>query len=228
MKARAKARTAAVAYFRTSTLTNADGDSVYRQARAVEKAAAAAGMELSACFWDAGVSGTDPVDGRPGFKALLAWAAEAGVSTVLVEDASRFARDLMAQEVGLLLCRGQGVRILTATGQDLSDDANPERVMFRQLAGVFAHYDRAKTVQRLKSARDAKKAATGEKVEGRKSWAEVNPDLVKHAKRLARKNPKTGKARSLRGIAVELEAMGYLSSTGKRLSAQSIANMLAA
>lgn len=216
-----------IAYFRTSTLTNTDGDSVYRQARAVEQWAAAAGAELTACFWDAGVSGTDPVDVRPGFRALLVHAAEAGIATVVVEDASRFARDLMAQEVGLLLCRDQGIRIVTATGQDLSDDASPERVMFRQMAGVIAHYDRAKTVQRLRAAREAKKAATGAKVEGRKSWAEVNPELVRQAKRLARRNPKTGKVRSLREIAAELEAMGYLSATGKRLSAQSIANMLA-
>lgn len=227
MKTKEKARTAAVAYFRTSTLTNAEGDSVFRQARAVEQWAASNGTTIVACYWDAGVSGTDPVDVRPGFQALLGHAAEAGIATVLVEDASRFARDLMAQEVGLLLCRGRGVRIITATGQDLSDDASPERVMFRQLAGVFAHYERAKTVQRLKAARDAKKAATGAKVEGRKSWAELDPELVRQAKRLARRNPKTGQVRSLRNIAAELEAMGYLSATGKRLSAQSVANMLA-
>jgi hypothetical protein len=36
-----------------------------------------------------------------------------GVRTVVVEDASRFARDLIAQELGLLLLIKCGVRVLT-------------------------------------------------------------------------------------------------------------------
>lgn len=216
----------AIAYFRTSSLSNTDGDSVHRQARAVEQWAASSGATITACYWDAGVSGTDPVDLRAGFQALMQHAAGEGVGVVVVEDASRFARDLMAQEVGLVLCRAKGIRVVTAGGQDLSDDDSPERVMFRQMAGVIAHYERAKTVQRLRSARQAIKAATGRKVEGRKSWAETNPEMVKQVKRLARKNPKTGKVRSLREIAVELEAMGYLSTTGRQLSANSVARIL--
>lgn len=216
----------AVAYFRTSSLSNTEGDSVHRQARAVEQWAASNKATITACYWDAGVSGTDPVDVRAGFQALMQYAAEEGVGVVVVEDASRFARDLMAQEVGLVLCRVKGIRVVTSGGQDLSDDDSPERVMFRQMAGVIAHYERAKTVQRLRSARQAIKAATGRKVEGRKSWSETHPEMVKQVKRLARKNPKTGKVRSLREIAAELEAMGYLSTTGKQLSANTVARIL--
>jgi hypothetical protein len=40
---------------------------------------------------------------------------------VLVEDASRFARDLVAQELGLLMLSRRGVRVLTASGDDMSD-----------------------------------------------------------------------------------------------------------
>lgn len=216
----------AIAYFRTSSLSNTDGDSVHRQARAVEQWAASSKATITACFWDAGVSGTDPVDARAGFLALMQFAVEEGIGLVVVEDASRFARDLLAQEVGLVLCRAKGIRVVTASGQDLCDDESPERVMFRQMAGVIAHYERAKTVQRLRAAREAIRAATGRKVGGRKSWAESNPELVRQAKRLARKNPRTGKVRSLREIAAELDALGYQSTTGKRLSAQSVANML--
>ncbi len=218
----------AIAYFRTSSLSNTEGDSVHRQARAVEQWAATNKATVVACFWDAGVSGTDPVDVRAGFKALMQFAADEGIGTVVVEDASRFARDLMAQELGLVLCRSKGIRVVTSSGQDLSDDQSPERVMFRQMAGVIAHYERAKLVQRLRSARDAIRAATGRKVGGRQSWAESHPEMVKHAKRLARRNPRTGKVRSLREIAAELDALGFQSTVGKRLSAQSVANMLAA
>jgi hypothetical protein len=53
----------------------------------------------------------------------------------VVEDASRFARDLVAQELGLLLLIKRDVRVLTATGDDLTETADPSRVMMRQIAG---------------------------------------------------------------------------------------------
>jgi hypothetical protein len=43
------------------------------------------------------VSGADPVDSRPGFSALLAYCEAHSVGVVLVENASRFARDLAVQ-----------------------------------------------------------------------------------------------------------------------------------
>ena len=49
-------------------------------------------------FYDAAVSGADPIQDRPGFASLLDRIEDNGVRTVIVEDASRFARELMAQE----------------------------------------------------------------------------------------------------------------------------------
>ena len=51
-------------------------------------------------FYDAAVSGADPIEVRPGFAELLARIADNGVRTIIVETANRFARDLMVQEVG--------------------------------------------------------------------------------------------------------------------------------
>jgi hypothetical protein len=39
---------------------------------------------------------------------------------MVVEDASRFARDLVTQELGILALIGRGVRVLTASGDDLT------------------------------------------------------------------------------------------------------------
>jgi Resolvase, N terminal domain len=75
---------------------------------------------LSASY-DAGVSGKDPIEGRPGFKALLERVAGNGVRVVIVEDASRFARHLLTQEAGISLLVGLGVRVLTAAGDGLTD-----------------------------------------------------------------------------------------------------------
>ena len=57
---------------------------------------------------------------------------------------------------------------------------------------------------KLRGARERIREATG-KCEGRKSYAERDPELVLAAKRLHRRSPK-GRRRSLRAIAHELQA----------------------
>jgi DNA invertase Pin-like site-specific DNA recombinase len=76
------------------------------------------------------------------------------VRTVLVEDASRLARDLVAQELGVLLLIKRGVRVLTANGDDLTDTSDPSRVMMRQIAGSFALYEKTRLVTKLRGARE--------------------------------------------------------------------------
>jgi DNA invertase Pin-like site-specific DNA recombinase len=141
----------------------------------------------------------------PGFAELLSRIEGNGVCTVIVEDASRFARDLVAQELGILLLINRGVRVVTANGDDLTDTSDPSRVMMRQIAGSFAQYEKARLVAKLRTARERKRKTAG-KCEGRKSWAEINPELVRQAKRLRRRSPK-GHQRSLRDIARELEGL---------------------
>jgi len=60
----------AVAYLRTSSKANvgADKDSDKRQRAAIEAYAKAAGYEIVDTYYDAAVSGADPVDVRPGFQ----------------------------------------------------------------------------------------------------------------------------------------------------------------
>src|SRR4051812_3143441 len=72
------------------------------------------------------------------------------------------------------------------------------------------------------------KRATGVKVEGRKSHAELRPEVVSEAKRLCRRSPKTGERRSLREISAELAAMGHLGSTGRPFSPSIIKAMVEA
>ena len=109
-----------------------------------------------------------------------------GVRTVIVEDASRFARELVTQELGILALIKRGVRVLTANGDDLTDSSDPSRKMMRQIAGSFAEYEKARLVAKLKAARERKRLATG-KCEGRKSHAEISPEMVRIAKSLSGK-----------------------------------------
>jgi DNA invertase Pin-like site-specific DNA recombinase len=71
---------------------------------------------------------------------------------VLVEDATRFARKLVAQELGVLLLSKRGISLLTTHGDDLTDDEG--RVMMRQIAGSFAEYEKRRLVRKLREARE--------------------------------------------------------------------------
>jgi DNA invertase Pin-like site-specific DNA recombinase len=178
-------------------------------------------------FSDPGVSGADPIETRPGFSALLDRIEGNGVRTVIVEDASRFARELVTQELGIIALIKRGVRVLTANGDDLTDSSDLSRKMMRQIAGSFAEYEKARLVAKLKAARERKRAtAPSQKCEGRKSRAEVNPELVHEAKRLRRRSPK-GHQRSLREIAAELAKRGFVNERGAVFSASSVRSMLA-
>lgn len=215
----------AIAYLRTSSAANVEGDSAHRQNEAVMAYAARAGLEVDSCFWDAAVSGADPIETRAGFVALLDHAEDAGIGIVIVEDASRFARSVIAQELGVLLLVRRGVRLFTSSGQELSDESDPSKVAMRQMAGVFAQYEKAKLVEKLRGARERVRA-TGAKCEGRKGHAEKDPEIVREARRLARRNPKTGRTRTLREIAATLVELGFVSSRGRALSHTTVRDLL--
>jgi hypothetical protein len=97
--------------------------------------------------------------------------------------------------------------------------------MMRQIAGSFAEYEKARLVAKLRAARERKRAASG-KCEGRKSWAELKPELVREAKRLRRRSPK-GHQRSLRDVAAELAKLGFVNERGAEFSASSIVSIIA-
>jgi DNA invertase Pin-like site-specific DNA recombinase len=216
----------ALAYLRTSSAQNIGGDSDQRQRAAIARFAKAHGHELVGEFYDAAVSGADPIETRPGFTAMLERIEGNGVRVVLVEDASRFARSVIAQELGVLAMQARGVRVLTSSGEDLTSTDDPAKVMMRQIAGAFAQYEKARLVAKLKGARDRNSAALGRRVEGRKGYAESSPELVREAKRLARKSPKTGAKRSLRAIAAALAALGFVNGKGRTFSAMQVKRLV--
>jgi DNA invertase Pin-like site-specific DNA recombinase len=217
----------AVAYLRTSSATNVgeDKDSAKRQREAVSAFAKRAAYELVAEFSDDAVKGSDPVDVRPGFAAMLARIASNGVRTVLVETASRFARDLIVQETGHRYLKAQGVELVAADSPDSFLDDTPTAVLIRQVLGAVSQFEKAALVAKLRGARERKKRETG-KCGGRQSYAERSPEAVALAKKLRRYSI-NGRKRSLRDIAAELEAAGHRTSTGTRYSALAVSRMVA-
>ena len=217
----------AVAYFRTSSATNVgpDKDSLKRQRAAVVTFAKSAGYEIAEEFYDAAVSGADAIDERPGFAAMLQRLLGNGVRTIIVETASRFARDLIVQETGWRFLRNAGVTLIAADSPDSFLDETPTAVLVRQVLGAVAQFEKQALVAKLRKARERKKRETG-KCGGRHSVAEAKPETVALAKKLAR-YPVNGRHRSLREIAAELEAAGHVTSKGTPYGAAAIARMIA-
>ena len=214
----------AVAYYRTSSAANVgeDKDSLKRQREVVTAYAKANGFTIVEAFYDPAVSGEDLIEARPGFATLLDRIAGNGVSTVLVEDASRFARDLIVQLTGHDRLRAMGVELVPANAPDHFREDTPTAVLVRQVLGAISQFEKAQLVAKLKAARDRKRAATG-RCEGRKP---VPVETVTEARKLARKSRKTGKRPSLRAVAAGLAQRGHLSPSRKPYGAESVKRML--
>jgi len=205
-------------------MTNVPGDSVERQREAVQRFAAANGYEIVSEYFDAGVSGADPIEGRPGFAAMLAHLEGNGVKAVLVENAARFARDLAIQIAGHDLMRARGYTLIPVDAPDYFTDETPTAVMVRQILGAVSEFEKASLVHKLRGARERVRGRRG-KCEGRKSHAETNPETVALAKRLRRQNPKTHRRMSYRKVAKELARQGHLSAVGTTYSASAVKSM---
>src|SRR6202035_652490 len=202
--------TKAIAYFRTSSATNVseDKDTLKRQRAAVEAFAKADWYELIAVYRDDAVKGSDPVDQRHGFAAMLKHIAGNGVRTIIVETANRFARDLIVAETGFRRLRDAWITLIAADAPNSFLDDTPTSAFIRQVLAAVQELDKAMTVAKLRGARQRKRA-TGTKVEGRKSYGEAVPVAVDRAKAVK------GEGLTLRQVADRLASEGYQTRVGK-------------
>jgi DNA invertase Pin-like site-specific DNA recombinase len=217
-------RKPAIGYIRTSSAANVgeDKDSVVRQRKAIQAYANRAGYRIVSWFDDPAVTGADTIDARPGFMAALEMIAGNGVRTIIVETANRFARDLIVQETGWKRLHADGITLIAADSPDQFVDETPTAVLIRQILGAVAQFDKAMTVAKLRGARERKRRKTGSKVEGRKSYAEANPQLVDLARELSEQRPRL----SLREISAALASEGFTTPRGLPYSASAVASML--
>lgn len=222
-------RVKAVAYLRTSSSANVgnDKDSEKRQRDAVESYAKESGYEIVDSYYDAAISGADAVTTRPGFAAMLERLLSNGVRTILVETASRFARDLIVQETGHAMLRVRGIELIAVDSPNSFVAETPTATLIRQVLGAVAEFEKTMLVEKLRGARERKRRETGRKVGGRKNYAEIEggSEMIALAKKLHR-YPVNGKKRSLSEIADVLAKAGYLSTSGKPYTRMAILRML--
>jgi DNA invertase Pin-like site-specific DNA recombinase len=210
-------KTEAFAYLRTSSATNvgADKDSGKRQRGAIQAYARAHGITIVGEYYDADVKGADPVHLRPAFAEMLKAMLGNGVRTIVVESASRFARDLIVQETGFAYLRDLEITLLAADGHDFSEET-PTAVLIRQVLGAVSQFQKAELVAKLAGARVRKRRDTG-RCEGRKP---APAEAIALAKRF------TKKGLSLRKVAAKLAERGFLAPSGEPYLPGSIKVML--
>ena len=131
----------------------------------------------------------------------------------------------MVQEVGFAKLQALGIKLVAADSPQSFLDDTPTSKLIRQILGAVSEFDKAMVVAKLKGARERKRALSGKKVEGRKSHAELRPEVVALVRQLRRRRPKGGQ-RSLRDVSAELAARGFMNERGKPFSAASINSML--
>jgi DNA invertase Pin-like site-specific DNA recombinase len=93
---------------------------------------------LVATYYDEAVKGSDPVDTRPGFAAMLEALEANGTRSIIVETANRFARDLMVQEVGFAMLRARGIDLIAADSPSSFLDDTPTARLIRQVLGAVS------------------------------------------------------------------------------------------
>jgi DNA invertase Pin-like site-specific DNA recombinase len=172
-------------YLRVSTT----GQTVENQRRELEAAAERHGWTVAASFKDAGISGSKGRDKRPGLQGLLRAVARREVDVVAAWSVDRLGRSLQ-DLVGLL---GE----LHAKGVDLYlhqqgiDTTTPAGKALFQMMGVFAEFERAMIVERVKSglARAKQSGTKSGKPIGRPRIDAATEDAIR---RLRAENPTLG------------------------------------
>jgi DNA invertase Pin-like site-specific DNA recombinase len=211
----------AFAYYRTSNVHIDDDnhESLTRQRVAVERHAKQAGFDIVDSVYDAAVSGADPIDQRPGFAEALKRIASNGVRTIIVETASRFARDLIVAETGYRRLREAGITLIAADSPNSFLDDTPTSSFIRQVLAAVQELDRAMTVAKLKGAKDRIRAAGG-KAEGRNSYATQVPTTVERAKALR------AAGMTLKQITEQMTVEGFKTSSGAPYQMTAIGRMI--
>jgi len=204
------------AYLRVSTREQIDGGGFDRQLATILSFTEHRGWDVARTFRDQQSGGTE-FDNRGGLRELLSLAGRdsaLGVDTIIVENATRIARDLMVQEIFLAECRKLGVKVFAADcGEELVlANADPTRVLIRQILGALAQWEKAQIVLKLQAGRRKKARETGAPCGGPKPYGQTESEraVIGDIWRFRRTNGWT-----FRRIAQELRAIGYPAPGGR-------------
>jgi DNA invertase Pin-like site-specific DNA recombinase len=175
-------------YLRVST----DGQTTENQRRELEAVAARSGWEVVGIYEDAGISGSNGREKRPGLDRLLKDATARKINMIAAWSVDRLGRSL--QHLVGFLNELQALNCHLYLHQQAIDTTTPSgRAMF-QMCGVFAEFERAMIVERVNSGLARAKAkgvklGRGNKKDGERSadeerWGVSRAELEKRILRL--------------------------------------------
>lgn len=143
----------AVAYVRVSTEDQNLGPEA--QKYAIEQYASRQGLTICSTWFDK-VSGSSPLDERPGLGAAFRALRENGAGTLIIAKRDRLARDVYLALLFERELRTCGARIVTADG--INSEDTPEGRLLRGMLDLFSEHERQMIRMRTKAAMAAKKA----------------------------------------------------------------------
>jgi DNA invertase Pin-like site-specific DNA recombinase len=204
------------AYCRVSTKEQLNGGGFDRQQNKIAGFCDKQGWRIVRTFEDQQSGGTE-FDSRAGLHEILSLAganAAHGIETIVVEDASRIARDLMVQEIFLSECRKKGIKVYAAdSGEELvMADADPTRVLIRQLLGALAQWEKAQLVLKLQAGRRKVARETGEPCGGPKPYGQTDAERAMIATIVKCRN---GDKWTFRHIARYMQGQGFPAPNGR-------------
>ena len=172
-------KTKAFSYLRVSGKGQIAGDGFPRQRESINNYCLHNDIEIEREFVEKGVSGTKDAFDRIALTELFVALKANGVKLVLVETATRLARDLMISEILLGEFRKIGVKVFSTEDEtDLTvEDDDPTKKLVRQILGAVSEWDKSIVVQKLRAARMRIKISKG-KCEGRKSYPNTPSEQI--------------------------------------------------
>lgn len=209
----------AFAYRRVSGKGQLAGDGFERQRLAIEKYAAANGFDHLQWFDERAVCGATEWEDRPAWSEMML--SLNGCRTIIIERLDRLARDLFIQEHILRELKSRGIELLSTSEDDIDSSDDPTRILFRQILGAVAQFDRSITVLKLRGARERQRNR-GERCEGQKPFGSRPSELeaISRMRRLRQSGSLPV------DIANELNQFGVPTRHGKRWHANSVARIL--
>lgn len=216
----------AVAYVRCST--ERQDLSPVAQRAAIGAWAKREGVFVVAWHEDLGISGGAPLDDRPGLLVAIESIGAESAGVLVVAKRDRLARGVLTAALVERLCERKGARVQAADGA--GNESGPAGALMRTLLDAFAACERALIRARTKAALAVKKAR-GERTGGVPMGSRVGDDgrLVVNAieaAAIAQARELLGEGRSLREIAVALDAEGHRP-RGKRWHMQTLSRVVA-
>lgn len=159
------------AYIRVSTEGQIDGYGLDAQEASIRDFCAKNGHTIAAMpnggeaiFREEGVSGKNELDDRIALVELNDFCESIGITSIVIPELSRLARDLMVQESILRDWEKRGWSVLSVKEPDLAGN-DPTRRFIRQVLGAVNEYDRSMIIARMRAGRIAK-ARTGQHASG--------------------------------------------------------------